>query len=112
MVQIVHLHIGSPLHTYICTLLHYITALFVVIRRMLGPKANIGIVWSCCSLFVALFLFQAYQMVENKVDYGFHMKLCITISVLHAFLWLVWLMYTDRDDKCRYVCFICQVHLL
>lgn len=97
---------------YYTFMISFHIALCFVIRRMLGPKANIGIVWAGCSLSVASFLFQVYQMIENKVSFGSHMKLCVTISVLHAFLWLMWLVYTDRDDRCRYVCFICQVHLL
>lgn len=95
-------------YDYVSALALVAYALCFVIRRMLGPKANIGIVWAGCSLSVASFLFQVYQMIENKVSFGSHMKLCVTISVLHAFLWLMWLVYTDRDDRCRYMCFICQ----
>lgn len=81
--------------TAMATLLDYIAALlllsyslWIVLRRIWGSQARAHHVSMVCIFYTSLVLYRINEMIHGRVSYDDHMKLCISISILHVILWL------------------------
>jgi hypothetical protein len=116
----------SSLIDYIGALILISYSTWIVVRRVWGNNANETKVNFIFITSVVLILYRIYYMYIGKISFDSHMTLCISLSVCHVSLWLIWIFILGKENKqqsnnnnantsrnsskyCRIICFFCQI---
>ena len=83
---------------YFSAFLTVLTSLLVCVIRMVGVGGNNNVAAGLViALFVAFYSNHVYNMAFIRFDYGYNMKVNVTVGVLNGLMWLGWsvLHYSD-----------------
>ena len=82
----------------------------MTVRKMLGD-ISLSLYAQTFLIYLPLlgFLHRANEMINMRVTFDSHMKLCIFIAILHASIWVLWILFGKASRKCKYYCSICQI---
>ena len=80
---------------YASAFLTVLTSLLVCVLRMLGTTdSRAGVV---TAVFAAFYTHHVYNLAFVKFDYGYNMKVNVSVGVLNGLLWLAWAWLHSRD---------------
>lgn len=74
---------------YFCAFSMVLFSLLAYLLRQAGPDFNYYSLF-LCSIFSLLFLHHVYMMALVKFDYGYNMKVNITVGAANCLAWLGW----------------------
>ena len=63
---------------------------YLVSRRMLGQSSSWTISLVLFALMFGGFMYRALDMINNRVSFDSHMKLCIGIVIVSTAMWIMW----------------------
>ncbi|KAG1652139.1 Zinc transporter 9 [Nymphon striatum] len=88
---------------YFCALSLVLYSFFTACIRFMGTNSIVKT--SCAAICLAFFVYHVHYLSFVSFDYGYHMKVNISVGLLNSGGWLMW-CYLNRKLRYSWKCFI------
>ena len=74
-------------------------SLWVALRRIWGRDANSTVVSTAFTVYASVVISRITEIMIGNFTFQNHMTICISISIIHVSVWLLWILYVILMDQ-------------